>query len=147
MGFLLKFAFILFLVIEIFIGTIIILWEINSSTRKECASRRNRQPFLHAHIMSTTENKKYDILLWMSWIESNIESVESSRTELWISKSKLNRIESNMEWIESNRILIAIFILFSVSDTEFDSLHWPFSVLYEYFLYVKTYVCLFWMIV
>ena len=52
--------------------------------------------------MSTTENKKYDILLWMSRIESNriesnIESVESSRTELWISKSKPNRIESNME--------------------------------------------------
>ena len=97
-------VFILFLVVEIFIGTIIILWEINSSTRKQCALRRNRQLFLHAHIMSTTENKKYDILLWMSRIESNIESVESSRTELWISKSKPNRIELNMEWIESNRI-------------------------------------------
>ena len=78
--------FILFLVIEIFICTIIILWEISSSTRKQCAPRRNRQLFSHAHIMSTTENKKYDILLWMS------------RTELSISKSEQNRIEPNRDF-------------------------------------------------
>ena len=90
----------------------------NSRTREECALGRNRQPFLHAHIMSTTEKKKYDILLWMSRIESNRISSQSNRVEPNYGFQKVSRIESSRIWSQSNRIRIAIFILFSVSVTD-----------------------------
>ena len=70
--------------------------------------------------MSTTENKKYDILLWMSRIESN--RTEPNRTEPNIESvepsygfQKVSRVESSRIWSESNRIRIVIFILFLVS--------------------------------
>ena len=76
------YVFILFLVVEIFICTIIILWEINSSTRKECALRRNKQNHFCKHTQWTLQRTK-STMFYCGWAESN-------RVEYGV-----NRIESN----------------------------------------------------